>query len=81
MQPTTPTPEKQRLTVFVADLESAAFEEFRAADRRGSIPEAIVVLALLGLDAWRKKDRPKAHSLVPEPLGDGNGAPASAPQA
>jgi hypothetical protein len=67
-----------RIQIEVTAAEKAALEDFRVADRRSTLSNAIVAAALLGLDAWRQRGRPKEHRLAPVPgIGSGSEQPAS----
>lgn len=53
-----------RIPVELTQAERQAFEEFRQADRRGSLSNAIVAAALLGLNAWRAQGKPAAFQVA-----------------
>lgn len=57
--------EKTRVTIRLTDEERQAFEEFREADARTDLANAVKASALLGLDRWRTEGRPKGLRLVP----------------
>ena len=59
--------DKTRTQVELTLAESEAIEDFRKADRRQTTANAIIALALIGLDSWRKNGRPQAQRLTPEP--------------
>ena len=62
-----------RSHVSLTPEERAEIKVFQRADRRPSLDNAIVALALLGLEYWRTKARPKGQQLAPpliQPAGN-----------
>jgi hypothetical protein len=75
----TTTPTDKRLSLIVGPEERALFAEFQAADKRRSLADAIVALALLGYAAWKTNARPAGQVLVPVAPGTDN--PPTPPEA